>query len=108
MNEEGAQMAVVKIHETWTATFQATPEYNFTDSEGKPVKIEAREARTAVCGLAEINDGSGVRVVLEFPKDYTTKIEDGDLLTVECRNFEHLNKPWGVKNVTRHIKAKKV
>lgn len=101
-------MAVVKIHDVWTATFQASPEYNFTDENGKPVKIEAKEARTATCALSEINDGSGVRVILEFPKDYTQKINSDDLLTVECRSFEHLNKPWTVRNVTRHIVGKKV
>jgi len=97
-------MAQVTVLEIWDANFQAQPEMKFTDDDGKPVVIEAQEARVGRAALVEIMDGSGVRVPVEIPSGYKDTIKVGDTMHVQCKGFSVFDRYFRIKNVLRHLK----
>ncbi len=86
--------------------FQAQAEFHYTNKDGQDRTIQARPAHTSTCALVELMDGSGCRVVVEFPA-YGRKLNPGDILFVECPALADLDKAWLVRNITRYEAGKK-
>jgi len=103
-NDERISM-IVKILEIWEAEFQAQKAMKFTDDDGKDIEIAAVDAHKATCILAEYGDGSGIRIPLELPDSYTSKVSIGDTLHIQCRGLQALDRNFRIKNVTRRIPA---
>lgn len=97
-------MAQIKIIESWVAEFQATPEYNFSDDDGKPVVIAAVDAHTAYCVKGEIQDGTGRIFEFELPDGYEGKrAKPGVIIHIVCKSLQKVDAPFRVKHVTRTI-----
>lgn len=97
-------MAVVKICDMFTVDFQARPEVNFTNDEGKAVSIPASEARLGRIILGELPDMQ--KVNLEIPKTFTGSIKIGDTLDINCPALVHIEQAMRIKNVNRIFPAK--
>jgi hypothetical protein len=94
----------VKVINVFESNFQEQKEFKYTPKEpgSKEIIFAAKPARSAVCALVEVLDGSGCRVTVEFPV-YTKEIHEGDVLHVECKDLQLLDRFWAVRNITRHL-----
>jgi len=100
-------MAQIKVLDNWEAQFQATPEYNFTDDDGKAVNIPAVEAHTANIVKGELQDGTGRIMEFELPDGYDHKqLKVGKVLHIVCKRLQALDAPLKVKHVTRTLDVK--
>lgn len=100
-------MAQIKVLDNWEAQFQATPEYNFNDDDGKPVSIPAVEAHSAYIVKGELQDGTGRILEFELPEGYDSKnAKPGKVLHIVCKSLQKLDAPLRVKHVTRTLDGK--
>ena len=100
-------MAQIKIIAVFVNDIQATDAWEFTNDAGVTKKFEAQEARTATCCLAEVMDGSGVRLNLELPQHFKKAVKEGDVLHVDCKDLALVDRFLKVRNVNRIIEKQK-
>jgi hypothetical protein len=105
---EGVRMSTVTILSVFSHKHVARPARSWVDKETKEVRqFEEVAAHDSKCGLVEINDGEGCRLIVEFPAGYLQEIKVGEVLTLDCPSLSiAVERPCRAYDILRHMSPK--